>query len=149
MGRRMGQVCRGGEVLALSGELGAGKTLFIKGVAAGLGVANPDEVVSPSFVILREHKGRVPLYHLDFFRLENPRELMELGLDEYFYGPGVTAMEWADKFPGMLPGERLDIKIEIVGEEERRFSFLPRDENSEIIMVQAGLMSYPERHNNK
>lgn len=141
LGRRLGQACQGGEVLALTGELGAGKTLFIKGLALGLEVTDADEVVSPSFIISREHKGRVPLYHLDFYRLENPRELTELGIEEYFYGTGVCAVEWADKFPEILPEVRLEILIEIEGEETRRLSFTPRERNYEILLAQAGLVT--------
>ena len=141
IGRRLGQACHGGEVLALTGELGAGKTLFIKGLAMGLEVTDPDEVVSPSFIILREHKGRVPLYHLDFYRLENPRELTELGIEEYFYGTGVCAVEWADKFPEILPEARLEILIEIEGEETRRLTFTPRGRNYETLLAQVGIVT--------
>ena len=121
LAQRLGRVCRGGEVIALQGELGAGKTYFVKGLAAGLELEYPEEVVSPSFIILREHKGRLPLYHIDFYRLENAGQLVDIGLEELFYGRGVCAVEWAEKFPSLLPADRLDIKINILGEQTRRF----------------------------
>lgn len=126
LGQSLGKTCQGGEVIALAGELGAGKTYFVKGLASGLDVEELEEVVSPSFIILREHKGRVPLYHIDFYRLESNGQVVDIGLEEFFYGPGVCAVEWAEKFSSLLPDDRLDVKINILGEQTRRFELYLR-----------------------
>lgn len=108
------------DVLALEGDLGAGKTCFVKGLAAGLNVPEKLYVRSPSFTLLNEYRGgRLPLYHFDFYRLTNADELADLGLDEYFDGDGVTVIEWADRFPGELPRNARHVKFKIVSENER------------------------------
>ena len=102
LGKTLGTTLRRGDVLALCGGLGAGKTHFVKGIAAGLGAASG--VTSPTFTLIHEYPGgRLPLYHFDFYRLENEDEALRIGLDEYLDGDGVTAIEWADKFPALLP----------------------------------------------
>ncbi|MCU1282046.1 MAG: tRNA ((37)-N6)-threonylcarbamoyltransferase complex ATPase subunit type 1 TsaE [bacterium] len=118
LGERLGRVLAAGDVVALVGELGAGKTSFVQGLARGLGIAG--RVASPSFTIVNEHEGRVPLYHVDFYRLEDADELRHIGFDEYFTRGGVVVVEWADRFPRALPAERLDVRIEITGANERR-----------------------------
>jgi tRNA threonylcarbamoyladenosine biosynthesis protein TsaE len=101
-GRALAAKLRRGDVLALCGELGAGKTHFAKGVAAGL-AANA-AVTSPTFTLIHEYVGgRLPLYHFDFYRLEDEDEALKIGLDEYLDGDGVCVIEWADKFPALLP----------------------------------------------
>jgi len=101
-GRALGATLRGGEVLALDGELGAGKTQFVKGLAAGLGC--PDDVTSPTFTLLHEYReGRLPLFHFDFYRLAKEDDVLEVGLDDYLGAGGVVAIEWAEKFPALLP----------------------------------------------
>jgi len=113
-----------GDILALVGELGAGKTRFVQGLAYGLGVPDSAYVRSPSFILMNEYKGgRLPLFHFDFYRLTDPAELGDLGLDEYFYGTGVTVVEWADRFPGALPDKTKTIEFRIVGEKEREIEF--------------------------
>ncbi len=103
LGRAFAESLHSGDVIALCGELGAGKTHFIKGLAAGLG-CDPDAVTSPTFTLINEYTdGRLPLYHFDFYRLENGLELIRVGLDDYLDGNGVVAIEWADKFPQLLP----------------------------------------------
>jgi len=110
IGRILGEIVPGCTVIALNGELGAGKTVFVRGVAEGLRVTNI--VNSPSFVIMNLYKGRLELYHFDFYRLEDDEELEELGLEEYFYAEnGLTLIEWANKFPHFLPSARLEIEI--------------------------------------
>ena len=102
LGKTLAASLRRGDVLALCGGLGAGKTHFIKGVAAGLESA--DMVTSPTFTLLHEYLGgRLPLYHFDFYRLDDEDEALRIGLDEYLDGDGITAIEWADKFPALLP----------------------------------------------
>ncbi len=121
---KIAQDLKPGDVLALEGELGSGKTQFVQGLAKGLGVSENGYVRSPSFTLLNEYRGRMPLYHFDFYRLHEPLELDDLGLEEYFDGKGVTAIEWADKFPGALPKRTMHIKFEIVDEMHRTI-FLP------------------------
>ncbi len=98
-----------GSVVALFGELGAGKTKFVQGVCQGLGVAR--FVCSPSFVLANEYHGRLPVYHLDFYRIQREEELAELGLEEYFYGEGVCLVEWAERVLHLLPEERFEVTI--------------------------------------
>jgi tRNA threonylcarbamoyladenosine biosynthesis protein TsaE len=101
-GRSVASTLRRGGVLALCGDLGAGKTHFVKGLAAGLGAG--DIVTSPTFTLIHEYiGGRLPLFHFDFYRLEDEAEAIKIGLDEYLDGEGVCAIEWAEKFPGLLP----------------------------------------------
>ncbi len=100
----------GGEVIALIGELGAGKTALVKGIAAGL-KAPASSVSSPTFVLIHEYAGRLPLIHVDLYRLRTEAEAGNVGLQEYFSGPAVTAIEWADRFPGLLPPDRLEAHL--------------------------------------
>lgn len=101
LGRSLAAQLRRGDVLALAGDLGAGKTQFAKGIAAGLGVSS--EVMSPTFTLIHEHEGRLPFFHIDLYRLESEEEVLRIGLDDYLAGEGVTLVEWADKFPGLMP----------------------------------------------
>lgn len=110
-GRVMGRALAGGEMLALLGELGAGKTALVRGIATGLGIP-PDQVTSPTFVLIHEYQGRLPLIHMDLYRLQSAAEAQGIGLQEYFDGNIVTAIEWADKFPELLPSDRLDITLQ-------------------------------------
>ena len=111
----------GGDVLALVGDLGAGKTLWVKGLAAGLG--SDAVVTSPTFSLLHEYGGgRVPIYHMDCYRLERPEELLAIGLDEYLDGRGVLVIEWADKFPQLMPASVRWVRFGIGEGEEREIS---------------------------
>ncbi|MCR4443082.1 MAG: tRNA (adenosine(37)-N6)-threonylcarbamoyltransferase complex ATPase subunit type 1 TsaE [Peptococcaceae bacterium] len=105
----LGKKLKGGELIGLEGELGAGKTLFVKGLACGLGVGEP--VTSPTFTLIQSYQGRLPLVHFDVYRLPVPEAIEELGYEEFFYGPGVTAVEWSDLIRPYLPGEYLQIII--------------------------------------
>ena len=106
-----------GTVVALSGDLGAGKTCFIQGLAAGLGVEGP--VTSPTFIMIAEHAGRLPLYHVDLYRTESLEEIHALGLDELLDGGGVTAIEWAEKAEPLLPSRTVRVRIRGAGDEPR------------------------------
>jgi tRNA threonylcarbamoyladenosine biosynthesis protein TsaE len=97
-------------VLALIGELGAGKTALVRGVAAGLG-APPAFVSSPTFVLIHEYRGRLPLIHVDLYRLRSHAEAESIGLSDYFTGQAITAIEWADRFPMLLPEDRLEVRL--------------------------------------
>jgi tRNA threonylcarbamoyladenosine biosynthesis protein TsaE len=111
LGRIIGKALRGGEVLGLKGLLGAGKTTLVRGIAAGL-QADPKKVASPTFVLIHEYRGRLPLIHADLYRVGSEMEASSLGLEEYFNDTTVTAVEWADRAPGILPPDRLDIRLD-------------------------------------
>lgn len=119
LGARIAKRLKRGDVLALTGELGSGKTVFVKGLAKGLGVSDTRYVNSPSFVIVKEYRGKLPLYHFDIYRLDKKTSLETIGYDEYFYGCGVTAIEWADKIKGVLPKRHIDVIIGIKGADKR------------------------------
>jgi tRNA threonylcarbamoyladenosine biosynthesis protein TsaE len=118
LGQRLGEIAQASDVILLVGKLGAGKTCLTQGIAWGLSI--DEYAASPSFVLVRELYGRLPLYHVDFYRLENLEEIAELGLEEYFYGKGITVVEWAEKALALLPPEHLLIEMEYVTENERR-----------------------------
>jgi tRNA threonylcarbamoyladenosine biosynthesis protein TsaE len=116
-GKFAGSVKPGG-VLALTGELGSGKTQFAKGLAAALGASTP--ATSPTFTLIHEYSGgRLPIYHFDFFRIEDRQEAERLGLDEYFFGDGVSVIEWADRFPELIPESARWISFETKSETQR------------------------------
>jgi len=119
LGKKIGSRLRAGDVVALKGELGAGKTQFIKGLASGAGVGKSTYVSSPSFTLINEYPGKVPFYHIDLFRLDIQREAEGLGLEDYFHGEGITAIEWADRIPLLLPKELLSIHIVYAGKNSR------------------------------
>ena len=120
-GKRLGRILRGGDIIALSGELGSGKTVLTKGIAKGLGVKRNSFVNSPAFIILKEHRGRIPLYHFDIYRLKDVSNFSTIDYNEYFYGKGVSVIEWADKIKEILPRDILKIDITISGRGERKF----------------------------
>ena len=118
IGREFACKIEKGENLALKGELGSGKTQFVKGIVAGLG--SDAEVTSPTFALIHEYTGsRLPVYHLDFFRIEDQKSAERLGLDEYFFGDGACLIEWADKFPELIPQNARWIVFETKSETER------------------------------
>ena len=119
IGKRLGLVLSGGDVVALSGTLGSGKTWFTKGVGLGVGVS-PDEVItSPSFSLVNEYEGRCLLYHMDLYRLDNLSDIMAIGLDDYFHDQSVVVVEWAERCQEILPDGFIDVKITILGDSER------------------------------
>jgi tRNA threonylcarbamoyladenosine biosynthesis protein TsaE len=124
LGERLGRVLEAGDVVALVGELGAGKTAFVQGLARGLEVTSK-RVASPTFTIVNEHPGRVPLYHIDLYRLSHADELFEIGFDEYLGGDGVAVVEWFDRFVEAQPAERLEIAIAITGPHSRVLTITP------------------------
>lgn len=109
-GYAIGRLLRGGEVLALIGELGAGKTALVRGIVAGLGVPAAS-VTSPTFLIVHEYQGRIPVVHIDLYRLQRPEEIETIGLSDYFTDDVVVAIEWADRFPRLLPEDRLEVRF--------------------------------------
>ncbi|OGW65849.1 MAG: tRNA (adenosine(37)-N6)-threonylcarbamoyltransferase complex ATPase subunit type 1 TsaE [Nitrospirae bacterium RIFCSPLOWO2_02_FULL_62_14] len=125
LGRRIGRSLQGGEVVALYGELGSGKTALVRGMAAGAG-ASPRSVSSPTFVLIHEYHGRVRLAHADLYRLESSAELPHIGLSDYDDGRTVTAIEWADKAGDELPADRLEIHLRHRSPDVREIDFVPR-----------------------
>jgi len=110
-GKRLGQQLTGGEVLALTGELGAGKTVLTRGIALGLGIQT-DQVSSPTFTLIQEYSGTIPVIHVDLYRLERPSEIAALGLEEYFIPGAIVIIEWAERFPQILPVDHIAICLE-------------------------------------
>jgi tRNA threonylcarbamoyladenosine biosynthesis protein TsaE len=134
IGKKIGGHLLPGDVLALSGELGAGKTQFIKGLAEGMGLGKPTYISSPSFTLINEYPGRIPFYHIDLFRLRGENEAEELGLEEYFQGGGVSAIEWADKILSLLPKEILWIYIYYTGKNTRSLEIIGKGKRYEEIL---------------
>ena len=126
LGVRIGELALPGDVFLLTGELGAGKTCLTQGIAWGLGIK--EYALSPTFVIMRELHGRLPLYHIDLYRLDRIEESLDLGLDDYLYGKGVCVVEWADKALSILPKNHLLIKIGYLSDTERSFRIEGRGE---------------------
>ncbi|MDH7577902.1 MAG: tRNA (adenosine(37)-N6)-threonylcarbamoyltransferase complex ATPase subunit type 1 TsaE [Bacillota bacterium] len=126
VGEKLGRLLTPGDVVSLVGELGAGKTVFVHGVARGLGVTS--SVSSPSFILIQEYEGKYPVFHCDFFRLESYQELEEIGWDEYRQRKGIILIEWGNRIPEALPQEYLEIAIACHGNSEsaRLISFYPR-----------------------
>jgi tRNA threonylcarbamoyladenosine biosynthesis protein TsaE len=136
LAKNLGQSLRGDEVILLIGELGAGKTLMVGGLAAGLGVSDETYVCSPSFTLLNIYEGRVPLYHLDLYRLEDAQEIADLGLEDWL-GSGVVAIEWAEKLPFEIKGVRvIEIFIEVVGDNQRRLKISGLGPGADLISSQ-------------
>jgi len=129
IGRALGAIIPGGLFITLRGELGAGKTTFVQGIAEGLGVKER-YITSPSFALVNEYEGRLRLYHVDLYRLEGPDDLADIGFDE-LPGEGVAAVEWPERAGGSLPDERLDIEISVTGVETREIEFTPRGKSYE------------------
>ena len=125
IGTCLGKELMPGDLVALTGDLGAGKTCLVQGIAKGLLVPESSYVRSPSFMILNIHEGRCPLYHMDLYRIQDTEELEDIGYREYFFGHGVTAVEWADKIPELLPHAYLLIHLEL------------QDEDTRVLMIEA------------
>lgn len=124
-GEAVGRLAHAGDLIALSGELGAGKTLLVGGLAYGLGVDPATYVCSPTFTIMHQYRGRLPLYHIDLYRIESPDAVAGLGLDEYLAGDGVTAIEWAEHGCGYLPEARLTLTLRYTGPNTRTIEIVP------------------------
>ena len=133
-GVRIGKLALPGDVFLLVGKLGTGKTCLTQGIARGLNIK--DYVLSPSFVLVRELYGRLPLYHMDLYRLDHIEEITDLGLDDYLYGDGVCVVEWAEKGLNVLPIEHLLIKIDYLSDTERSFHLKPSGQRYREIAAQ-------------
>jgi tRNA threonylcarbamoyladenosine biosynthesis protein TsaE len=118
-GRKMGTLLQPGDLIGFTGDLGAGKTCCIQGIAVGLGVHNRKAVTSPTYTIIHEYQGRFPIYHFDVYRLGQEDDLCDLGYEEYFYGDGITVIEWADRIKIFLPDEHLAVHLHIQPDQTR------------------------------
>ena len=123
LAEKLGLLLHPGDVVALMGELGSGKTLFAQGLARGLEVPEAFYITSPSFAIINEYPGRIPFFHLDLYRVSSVEELSELGLEEIIYGNGAVAIEWAERLGGDLPEERLEVHLKFKDETSRTLIF--------------------------
>lgn len=118
-GRKIAAMLRAPRLVLLTGELGAGKTTLVKGVVSGLGLAPPEDVLSPTFSLVHEYEGQPKVYHIDLYRLDRVPELETLGLDDLWDQDAIVLIEWGEKFAGSLPGERGEIHIRALGDARR------------------------------
>lgn len=132
-GKKTGEILRSGDVIALSGELGSGKTYFTKGIALALEIP-PEMVTSPSFTLVNEYEGKFKLFHIDAYRLKDKSDFLSAGLDEYFYAGGVAVMEWADRWPELLPDNTIAIRFDILDENRRRLTISGHHKRAEHII---------------
>jgi len=140
LGAQLGRPLVGGEVIALSGPLGAGKTCLVQGIGEGLGV--PDRITSPTFVLVHQHRGRIPLYHVDAYRLATAEAAYEIGLPELMDRGGVVAIEWAEQIAGALPDGRLDIEMAHVAD-GRIITLRPRSAQWEALVQELNGIAGP------
>lgn len=118
LGLILGEIATAGDVICLEGDLGAGKTTITQSIALGLGVGSDQYVTSPSFAILHEYFGRIPLYHMDFYRLGGEDEVIDLGFEDYFYGEGLTVIEWPSRAYDLIPEDALTLTMNV--DDEKR-----------------------------
>ena len=130
---RIGYAAAAGNVVALFGGLGVGKTVLAKGILAGLG-GNPDDATSPTFTLIREYPARLTLYHFDAYRVASPREIVESGGEEALFGDGICVVEWAEKILDVLPSDRLEVSIEVTGESSRMMRITSTGEKSNLLL---------------
>lgn len=122
LGKKMGELLKEGDVVALVGELGSGKTWFTKGLAIGLGVDPKTVITSPSFALVNEYHGHYLFYHMDLYRLQTLTEVLSAGLEEYLYTGGVVVMEWADRCPEILPEWRIKVEFTMIDHSSRKIT---------------------------
>jgi len=123
LGIAIGNISQSGDCICLNGNLGAGKTTLAQSIAVGLQVPPQSYVTSPSFAIMHEYMGRIPMYHMDFYRLNDSSDIVDLGFDEYFYLDGLTVIEWAERAADILPKDRVTIEIRSKSDEIRSVRF--------------------------
>ena len=118
IGKAIARYARPGDIVCLFGELGSGKTVLAKGIAAGLGIKK-NEIISPTFVLIRQYPAQIPFYHFDLYRIKSPTGILALGYEEYLYDEGVTVIEWADRLKYLLPKEYLRVELGIKNQRQR------------------------------
>lgn len=135
LGEKLGKLLLPGDFVSLNGDLGAGKTLLVKGMGLGLGIS-PQSITSPTFTIINEYEGVYPLYHFDLYRLEKDLDLEQVGYLDYFYGNGITAAEWGGLFRAHLPEDRMEIELKRTGCKWREITFVSLGSRSLEILAQ-------------
>jgi tRNA threonylcarbamoyladenosine biosynthesis protein TsaE len=133
-GVKLGKLLQGGEIIALIGELGTGKTCFVRGVTQGLDVSSDAWIRSPTFTLINEYHGRLPVYHIDLYRVETRSQLEGLNLREYLYSDGVSLIEWFDHLPADEVDEYLELRIAYTGSAKRELNFTPHGERYQKII---------------
>lgn len=133
LGAVLGRALQAGDVIGVSGELGAGKTCLVQGIAQGLDVPPEIPVTSPTFTLIGEYPGRLPLRHADFYRVESYARLVGAGFEDLLDGEGVVVVEWSELFPDALPADRLEVQIEILSGAARRLCFGGRGERARAL----------------
>ncbi len=118
LGKKIAKNLKAGDIICLYGNLGAGKTVLTKGLSHSLGIKE-DDVISPTFVLIRQYQGKLPIYHFDLYRLKDSQEISDLGYEEYFYGNGLSVIEWPDRLDYLLPKEFLKIELKVLSENKR------------------------------
>jgi tRNA threonylcarbamoyladenosine biosynthesis protein TsaE len=144
LGHALADVLPAGTTVALCGTLGAGKTRLVQAIAEALGV-NRRDVVSPTFVLIQEYRGRRMIYHIDAYRLRDDDEFQQLGPDEYFESDGLVLIEWADRVAGSLPRDYVEVRIEVTGVESRRFEIRAVGRRYEGVLRRLAPLSLRER----
>lgn len=124
LGGEIGALLKAGDIIGLFGNLGAGKTCLTQGIVRGLKADESEYVTSPTYTIINEYQGYLPIYHIDLYRLNNSNEIYDLGYEEYLFGSGVTIIEWAEKMSDLLPEEYLKIELSTLGENKRKITIL-------------------------
>ena len=137
-GKKLGRVLKGGEIIGLTGELGSGKTCFVRGMAEGLEVGKGAWIRSPSFTLINEYCGRLPFYHIDLYRVEGRRELEELNLTDYLFSDGVSAVEWFEHLPAEEVEEYLHVSFAYANGNKRKLTFTAHGERYEKIIKKLG-----------
>jgi len=141
LGTRVGRLLEGGEIIGLVGELGAGKTCFVRGLAEGLEVGREAWIRSPTFTLINEYQGRLPVYHIDLYRLGNHQEMEGLGLRDYLYSEGVSLIEWFDHLPANEVEEYLELTLEYADDDRRRLTFTAHGERYEKLLQEFKVQS--------
>ncbi len=144
VGRALGTAARPGDVFLLTGGLGVGKTCLTQGIAWGSGVK--EHARSPTFVLVTEYRGRLPVYHMDLYRIDDLNEVLDLGLDEYLFGQGVCVIEWAEKAPEAFPADHVSVRMEEAGETQRALEVTTRGPRSRQLLARCrGALAQAQR----
>jgi tRNA threonylcarbamoyladenosine biosynthesis protein TsaE len=122
-GRKLSRFLKKGDIVALYGNLGTGKTTLVKGIAQGLGIKK-EKINSPSFILLKKYKGKLILYHFDFYRIQKAQDAYSVGLEEFLFSDGISVIEWADRIEGFLPREYLSIELEFKNTDKRKIKLI-------------------------
>ena len=145
LGQRLGSILTRGMFIALRGELGSGKTCFTRGVVATAAPQSAQMVASPTFAIMNEYPGEIPIYHFDFYRLSSCHEIAELGFEEYFQDDGICIAEWSERLGELLPQNYLNINFEHAGDDQRHIIFEANDAETESLLTRFATFEKPAK----